>query len=205
MLSLTLVLVDFDGTLTRHDTFPLFIHFVLGKRFFVWLPAIIWHVFLMKAGLLSAQKTKERILALALRGWERGKVQQAGRAFIARLFENEKASFRPGALDRIRRHREAESRVFVVSASPEEWVVPFAEALGIECIATRLEYNEQGFTGKFAGKNCTGDEKVRRIKALIPDISAYYIEAYGDSPGDFFMLNMAHQAFYKPFQENEHI
>lgn len=197
----TLVLTDFDGTLTKHDTFPLFLRFALGKSFFFRLPAIAWYVLLMKLKVLSAQRAKERILALAFQGWERERLQRTGKAFIMRLLKNESAAFRPGALDMLRRRRQEGIRILVVSASPEEWVAPFAQAMGAECIATRLEYDEQGFTGKLAGKNCTGEEKVRRITELIPNISTHSTEAYGDSPGDSPMLNMAQQTFYKPFRK----
>lgn len=195
----TLVLTDFDGTLTRHDTFPLFLRFVLGKRFVLLFPVLVWNVVCMKAGILSAQQAKERILAAAVRGWDRTHLQNCGRAFIETLLADTEHVFRPGALEMIERHKKAGSRVMVVSASPEEWVSAFADKLCIECISTRLEYDEYGFTGKIAGKNCTGEEKVKRISEMIPDVSLYDVEAYGDSQGDLPMLGLANKAFYKPF------
>lgn len=198
-----LILSDFDGTLTRYDTFPLFLYFAMGKGIFLRLPVMAWHVLLMKIGVLSAQKAKERILALSLHGWEQKKIQQTGKAFIMWLMKNEPAMFRAGALDMIRRHKEEGGRIVIVSASPEEWVGQFAEAMGVECLATKLEYGDYGFTGKIAGENCAGQEKVRRIRELIPDMSAYSIKAYGDSPDDYPMLDMASQVFYKPFRKQE--
>lgn len=194
-----LVLTDFDGTLTRHDTFPLFLRFALGKSFMLLVPVLVWNVVCMKAGILSAQQAKERILAAAVRGWDRARLQNCGRAFIETLLADTEHAFRPGALEMIARHKKAGSRVLVVSASPEEWVASFASFLGVECIATRLEYSNDRFTGKISGINCTGEEKVRRIKALIPDFASYTIEAYGDSPGDLPMLRLADTAFYRPF------
>lgn len=197
-----LVLTDFDGTLTRRDTFPQILRFLLGKKFFLYLPVFSAYVVLMKAGLLTAQAAKESILALALRGWKRDRVQQAGRAFVAHLMKTRQVSFWPGALEMIRRHKEGGGRVIVVSASPEEWVAPFAETLGIEYIATRLEYDEHGFTGKILGKNCNGEEKVGRIRALIPDLSGWHVTAYGDSSGDLPMLALAQKPRYKYFQND---
>lgn len=194
-----LVLMDFDGTLTRRDTFPMIIKFILGKWFVVFLPIIGMYVICMKMRMLSAQYAKEHILSCAMKGWKRETVERTGRMFVKKLFENESRSFYPSALEMIRKHKQIGDRVIVVSASPEEWVAPFASFLGVECIATRLEYSNDRFTGKISGINCTGEEKVRRIKALIPDLASYTVEAYGDSPGDLPMLRLADTAFYRPF------
>lgn len=80
----------------------------------------------------------------------------------------------------------------VVSASPELYVKPFCEALGLECIATRFEYDSAGFfTGRLLGENCNGEEKVVRVRERFGDPEAYRIEVYGDSAGDYPLLGMA--------------
>lgn len=194
-----LILTDFDGTLTRRDSFPQFLRFVLGKNYFLWAPLFLYYIFLLKIGATSPQRVKEHILSLALHGWPQERVRQAGRAFIAHLLKHRNEAFWPGALEMLETCRSGGSRVIVVSASPEEWVAPFAEIMGVEYIATRLEYDEHGFTGRLAGKNCNGEEKVRRITSLVSDIGVRHIKAYGDSAGDLPMLALAHEGFYKPF------
>ena len=48
--------------------------------------------------------------------------------------------------------------------------------------------------------NCHGKEKVRRINEAfnLADYSSVY--AYGDTPGDRYMLAIANYKFYKPFR-----
>ena len=194
-----LILTDFDGKLTKRDTFPMFLRFAGGNRFWCMLPAIAWHVVLLKMGLTSAQQTKEAILSCFFKGWSREKLHATGKQFISGLLEREKTFFRSGALEMIRESRKNGERIIIVSASPEEWIAPFAAAFGIEYIATRLEYSERGFTGKIADKNCNGEEKVRRVKKLIHGLDSYIIYAYGDSTSDLPMLALASKKFYRPF------
>ena len=77
-----------------------------------------------------------------------------------------------------------------------------------EVIGTRLETNNGRYTGRFIGKNCNGEEKVRRIAKLYPR-SQYHIVAYGNSSGDIPMLQYAHESYMchkgmiTPFKKDE--
>ncbi|WP_298067976.1 HAD-IB family hydrolase [uncultured Mailhella sp.] len=192
-----LVLLDFDGTLTRCDTFPLFLHFAGKRRFWRQLPFLAWEALGMKLGRVTAQEAKERILSRFFRDRSRVELEELGLAFLDELLKN--SIFRPGALEFIQRSRAEGKRVIVVSASPEEWILPFTRMMNIEGIATRLVYKNGKFTGKIL-KNCNGLEKVCRIKQEISNLESYEIEAYGDSEGDREMLALARRAFWKPFR-----
>ena len=141
----------------------------------------------MKLGRVTAQEAKERILSRFFRDRSRVELEELGLAFLDELLKN--SIFRPGALEFIQRSRAEGKRVMVVSASPEEWILPFTRMMNIEGIATRLVY-----------KNCNGLEKVCRIKQEISNLESYEIEAYGDSEGDREMLALARRAFWKPFR-----
>jgi phosphoserine phosphatase len=71
---------------------------------------------------------------------------------------------------------------------------------GLELIASQLEIKAERITGKIKGKNCHGQEKVRRIleKHVISDYAEIY--AYGDSRGDLPMMELASSKFYRPFR-----
>jgi len=78
----------------------------------------------------------------------------------------------------------------VVSASPFYYLEPLLERYSISLlIATQI--NDE--TGKIIGTNCYGDEKVRRIKELMPN--ARFSEAYSDSLSDSPMLSLAESAY----------
>ncbi len=110
---------------------------------------------------------------------------------------------RKGAVRAVHKHLAAGDTVVIVSASPESWVRPFADALGIDTvIATEVAVNPDGtIADHFASPNCHGPEKVRRLSEIFGDKSSYHLTSYGDSRGDREMLALADDAYYKPFRK----
>ena len=108
---------------------------------------------------------------------------------------------RHAGLEKLTWHQSQGHQIVIVSASTEYWLKPWTDAMGFDLLATQLEVKDQKLTGCYAGKNCHGDEKVRRIKAVY-DLGQFdEIYAYGDTSGDKPMLALADHAFYKPFHE----
>jgi phosphatidylglycerophosphatase C len=90
----------------------------------------------------------------------------------------------------------------IVTASPETTVAPFARRLGAEALlGTQLVFDGAGrVTGAFAGPNCRGEEKVRRLRAVYgPDVRL--AAAYGDTSGDTEMLAIADEAGFRVFRQ----
>ena len=87
----------------------------------------------------------------------------------------------------------------IVSASLDCWVKPFSEHFNMKLIATKAKYENNIFKGEFMTKNCTGKEKVNRIKQIV-DVKGYdKTVAFGDSPGDKDMFIWADEHYYQPF------
>ena len=88
----------------------------------------------------------------------------------------------------------------IVTASPETTVAPFARRLGAEALlGTPLVFDANDrVTGAFAGPNCRGEEKVRRLRALYGD-DVRLAAAYGDTSGDTEMLAIADQPGFRVF------
>lgn len=164
--------------------------FLLRHALFIFITLLLW-----KLGLYSAHQAKERIYALCLKGMTQVELERYGVAFAQRLLDPAQHLLRPGALELLRSCTGDAKRAAIVSASPELYVRPFCEALGLECLATRFEFDAQGrFTGHLLGANCNGAEKVRRIKELYGDLVGYRVAVYGDSSGDYPMLELADSA-----------
>ncbi len=164
--------------------------FLLRHALFICLTLVLWQV-----GLYSAQRAKERIYTLCLKGLSSDELARFGSAFAQKLIEPQSRLLRAGALELIRAHQGANRRVAIVSASPEIYVRPFCAALGLECIATRFEFDAAGcFTGHLLGANCNGAEKVNRVKAHFGALTGVTVEVYGDSSGDYPMLALADSA-----------
>jgi phosphatidylglycerophosphatase C len=79
--------------------------------------------------------------------------------------------------------------VVLVTASLAPYAEPLGRRLGASrVIATDLEVDGGGrLTGRLAGANCRGEEKVRRLTAVYGDPPPL-TWAYGDSPDDRPML-----------------
>ena len=62
----------------------------------------------------------------------------------------------------------------LISASPEFVLAPICRELGISAlIASQVDPK----TGKYTGKNCSGQEKIRRFREMFPDVTpenSYY-------------------------------
>lgn len=194
-----LVLFDFDGTLTTRDTLFEFCRFIVGNvRFILGLIFLSPVLVLQRLKLVSAQRAKESFLTYFIGGTEEEHFNNKCLEFVhAKL----PALIRPAAHNAIAEYKQLNASVFIVSASPQNWIEPWATALGIGVIATRLQVVDGVITGKIAGKNCNGIEKVNRLGREV-DLKDYAtIIAYGDSSGDKYMLQLAHQKFFKPFRD----
>lgn len=193
-----LVLFDFDGTITTHDTLAEFMIFYHGKaKYYLGLgilsPILASYVF----KLMPNWKSKEYFLSWFLRGEKYTDFESKCRAFAESRLPQ---LIRPGALEQIEQHQREGATIAVVTASAENWVKPWCDKHNIRCIATRLEASDKKLTGKILGKNCHGEEKVCRIKEQFSLREFDKITAYGDTSGDKQMLDLAHEKFYKPFR-----
>jgi len=190
-----LVLFDFDGTITSKDTLLAFIVFSHGKVRTL-LGALVLSPYLIgwKLRLIKNQAAKEKVLRYFFRGESRASFDNRCMAFSAHKISR---IVRPEAMRLIEDYKRLGARVVVVSASPENWVQPWCNNWKIDCVATRLEYDQDVLTGKITGINCYGEEKVERIKQLVRLDDYEVITAYGDSRGDHEMLALAHERHYR--------
>lgn len=196
-----LALFDFDGTLTTKDTLPEFIRFVVGHirywKGLVWCSPTLTRYVL---GWLDNNSAKERLLKHFFQNKSVEELKTLGEKFAEQRIPK---MTRPGGLDKLKWHIEQNHDVVIVSASSDIWLKPWTDSLGIKLLSTRLESRNGRLTGQYLGKNCHGEEKVHRIKALynLNDYDEVY--AYGDSSGDKPMLEIASEGlrFFKPFRK----
>lgn len=194
-----IALFDFDGTLTKKDSLFEVIKFIRGRRRFYWgmilsLPSLI----LYKLKIISNWEAKERLLTLFFGGIFYSEFQKECHQFALNSIPG---LLRVDAMATLTELKQRNFRIVVVTASAEDWVKPWCDSQHIECIGTRLQIFDQKITGKIQGFNCSGKEKVARIKAKI-ELSEYKeIYSYGDSQGDTEMLALASKPYYKVFHK----
>lgn len=188
---------DFDGTITRRDTlFPFLVQLCGWPRLLfgavVLLPTLLGYALRV----IPNGVAKERVLRRFMAGMSEAELRQRGEDFAVRQLP---ALVRPQALARLAWHRRQGHFCVVISASIEHYVAPWARAAGFDAvIATRLELDaDQQLSGRYAGENCYGPEKVRRLQQLLGEGGECVLYAYGDSRGDRELLAMADHPYYR--------
>jgi HAD superfamily hydrolase (TIGR01490 family) len=147
--------------------------------------------------LMPNDRAKQRVLKYFFGGMKAYDFQAACDDFASTRLPQ---LIRPRALQEMKKLKAGNVEIVIVSASAGNWIRKWSDSLSLELISTSLEIKDGLLTGKIAGNNCYGEEKVRRIRASY-DLSRYEtIYAYGDTPGDRPMLTLAGHAFYKPFR-----
>ncbi|MBN8851851.1 MAG: hypothetical protein BGO55_06095 [Sphingobacteriales bacterium 50-39] len=197
-MSQLIAFLDFDGTITTKDTLLEFIKFSKGRfRFYIgfllnspWLVA-------MKFKVISNQTAKQRIFIWFFRNHPLEDFQEQCSRFATTVIPG---LLRPKALKEIQLLQEKGATVVIVSASPENWILPWAQTLSLPVIGTRLETEDNTLTGRIYLRNCHGKEKCSRIRENYQLEEYTDIYAYGDSSGDRPMLALATKPFYKPFR-----
>jgi HAD superfamily hydrolase (TIGR01490 family) len=146
-------------------------------------------------------RMRSKVLALTA-GWDQAHVSR----IVAETLEEviEPIVF-DEALDLIEEHRAAGRRVYIISASPEEIVVPLARYLEVdEAIATRAGIDADGrYTGE-VDFYAYGPHKAERMREVARergiDLAASY--AYSDSVTDIPMLDaVGHAVAVNPDRE----
>jgi len=195
---MNLALFDFDGTITRKDSLLDFLKFTFG------MGAVLRGIFSMalplagyKVGLVAGERMKEKVLTRFFKGLSPETLEQMGEKYVREALWG---IIRESAVEKIREHQGKGDEVVIVTASIAQYVKPLAFELGVGLIATELEVRDGLLTGRLSGVNCSGPEKVRRIREAFDLEKFSSIYAYGDSPNDREMLAIAGFPFMKYFE-----
>ena len=197
---MNLAVFDFDGTLTNRDTLFEFLKFYQGPfgyyfRLFILVP--VFALYALK--IIPNWKAKQMVLILFFKGAPLGEFQNKCNEFADKVIPG---LIRSDARSKLSEHLNKNHRVVVISASPENWIKPWCDKMGIEYIATKLNTFEGALTGRISGRNCYGPEKVNRLKDYLNPGDFEMIYAYGDSKGDRELLALADKGYYKLFVGN---
>lgn len=188
---------DFDGTLTRHDSFVPFLRFAFGRREFtrricrLVIPSLR---FVAKG--LTRDELKAQLISTFLTGVEAKWVGQKAEEFCSLVWTK---LMRPSGLRSVALELESGAEVTLCSASPALVLRPFANRLGVKLIGTELEVVDGHLTGRIIGNNCRCENKVLRLEAVYGPLTAYRLRAWGDTRGDQELLAAAQDAHWRHF------
>ena len=189
-----LALFDFDGTLTTRETFPAFMRYaVVRPRLLAGGVLLAPVVFGYRRGWVAGNPTRASIVQMGLRGVDAERLRAQGAAFAPDVLPG---VLRPEAMARLAWHRQRGDRVVVVSGGLDVYLAPWCADQGVELLCSVLAERGGRITG-YAGLQCVGDEKVRRVRTLCDPQAYAAIHAYGDTHEDQAMLAMAHHRTYR--------
>lgn len=187
---------DFDGTLTYKDTMFLYLKFYNSAKFnFQFLKHIPLFI-LLKLKLASAEKVKKSFISCILKGQSKTKIEEKSQRFFEKYYPE---IIRENAIEFIQNIDREHTESYLVTASLDIWVKPFAEKFKMNLLATRAEFKNDIFTGNFVGNNCNGGEKVHRIKEALQGKKFDKTIAFGDTSGDKEMLEWANESHFEFF------
>lgn len=188
---------DFDGTLTRHDSFVPFLKFAFGHRQFnrrmlrLALPSLNF-----LARRVDRDQLKAQLISTFLTGIEATWLEQQAEAFCEQAWSR---LMRPAGLQAVAGELRSGALVTLCSASPALVLQPFARRLGIELIGTELEVIDGVLSGRIAGHNCRCENKVLRLEQVYGPLGQYRLRAWGDTRGDRELLAAAQDAHWRHF------
>jgi phosphatidylglycerophosphatase C len=182
----TVAAFDFDGTLVARDSLVPFLRRLCGTR------AVARALVLESRTLLRATRSpdqrepaKAALLARLLAGRRVVDVEQVAEVYAEHVVAR---CLRADTMRRVDWHRAEGHELVIVSASPELYLAPIGRVLDFDAVlGTRLEVDAGRLTGRLAGRNVRGDEKVVRLCAHLGSAPAQ-LWAYGDSAGDRELL-----------------
>ena len=202
-----ILVVDFDGTIIRHDSFFMFLrHLAIVNGRKNWLTfSVAFTIIGYALHILSAETAKRKILSVATRGMTASVFDSAVCSFTPKIEDD----LRTDIYKRVVAMREEGFEAVIVSASADKWICPWAELhrdLFVDVIATKIEtvVSEGRITRLlFITPNCNGGEKVRRVEDWLAKCCEgeysrdnFFIVAIGNSKGDKELSGFADKAYF---------
>lgn len=198
----TVAAFDFDGTLTRRDTFMPFLARGLGwPRFALALLTCSPWLAGYALRLVRNDVAKQRLMLATLEGKSTAEMDDWTTQWLARDFPGQ---LREDAMARLAWHQQQGHCCVMVSASPDIYLARTARQLGFDALlCTEMAVEGGRLSGLMRTPNCHGEQKVIRLRAWLAkrfgadaanDLVLY---AYGDTSGDKPMLRMAQHAWYR--------
>jgi len=194
----TLVLFDFDGTITVIDSTLSFYKFLYNsKLLFLYNHYFLClrYVLLYRLKLISYFTLKKKRLDIHTTKFNDSEILKLSEEYYKKYYHN---LLNPKAMDRINWHKNQGHELWVISASYDFLLQKWSMENGLNLITNKTSLDN--CKRRINGRDVNYESKVEYLKLKV-DLESYSeIYAYGDSDGDKAMLDLANFKFYKPFR-----
>lgn len=194
----TLVLFDFDGTISLTDSTYGFYRFLykstilfLYNHYF----SIFQYVLSHRLNLISYVTLKSIRLDKHTSRFNDIELSMLSEEYYIQCFAK---LLNPRALERIHWHKSQGHELWVISASFDFLLQRWAKENDFNIIANETLVNN--LRRQIKGVDVNYEAKVAYLKEKVNLKNYSEIYAYGDSEGDMALLNIANHKFYKPFK-----
>lgn len=151
--------LDFDGTITTHETMPDFLRRSISRRRLLagWIllaPLILGY----KLRVVSGTLVRHAVVRFGYRGVPSSAVEAAGRDFARNYLPT---VLRPEAMQRIAWHLDQGHKVVVVSGGIDAYLAPWCDAHGLELLCSSLQHENGILNGRYEGQQCVLAESMK--------------------------------------------
>jgi len=192
---------DFDGTLTKRDTFMPFLARGLGwPRFGLALLLCSPWLAAFALRLIPNHVAKQKLMLATLKNKTIAEMDDWTNRWLANDFPGQLQSW---TMAQLAEHQRAGHCCVMVSASPDVYLKRVSQHLSFDALlCTEMEVADGRLTGLMKTPNCHGEQKVLRLQAWMAErfgaaAGGAVLHAYGDTSGDKPMLRLAAHAFYR--------
>lgn len=203
-----LAIFDIDYTITKKETLmELFKYSIkIDKKNIRFLPRAVFCGFMYMLKLYDERMVKEKFLKF-IDGIKEEELAELVRRFYK---DKLKSILYDDALNMMRKLKNEGYDIYLISASPEFYVKEFYDIAEVDkIIGTKFNFTNGIFTRKMEGKNCKGEEKVRRLKEVLKEenIEVDFKESYmfSDSLSDKPLLDLVGKPYLINYKKNHHI
>lgn len=203
-----LAIFDIDYTITKKETLmELFKYAIkIDKKNIRFLPRAIFCGIMYMLKLYDERMVKEKFLKF-IDGIKEKELER-----LVKRFYNErlKTILYEDALNMIKKLKNEGYDIYLISASPEFYIKEFYSIKEVDkIIGTKFDFTNGIFSRKMEGKNCKGEEKVRRLKEVLKDekVDVDFSQSYmfSDSLSDKPLLDLVGKPYLINYKKNHHI
>lgn len=187
-----LAIFDFDGTLYAKDSLIEIWKFFLKKHplILLYFPVQFIGLLLFKLKLINAKRFKELFVIYLFRK----SPERIGKDLEEFWTREYPSNFHEELLKFLTDIKSGGLKTVCLSASPNLFLQPICNVLQIDELISTLLVQENG-KYRIKGKNCRGDEKVRRLKDHFKDYDIELEYVFSDNRDDLELRKMAKQGY----------
>ena len=203
-----LAIFDIDYTITRKETLMEFFKYIVSKdiKNIRFLPRALYSGLMYGIKVYDEKRVKECFLKFI------ENIEEEELAKLTKSVYDERLStiLYKDAVDMIKKLKNEGYMVVLISASPEFYVKEFYAIKEVDLIlGTKFTFEGGKFIRKMSGKNCKGEEKVRRLNEVLKEknIEVDFKNSYmfSDSLSDKPLLDLVGNPYLINYKKNHEI